>query len=497
MITESMIPMVIVPLTFLFVLLIILITKAPKAGAWVVGGLLLLAPVFLWRLAATGALAHAEAIPLVVVPVTFLFVLMVILLAKAPKVGATLLVALVAMVVLGLFFIPVFSFRHASYSPPVEEYTVARMRQQPGQGAESAAAVQQRIQSIQVWEKTLEDSVKQLPALVPVPPTPRVPAVASPIWAEGIEQELDADVYPSQLAAVRAAGVQLARSIPQLAPDANSLPRVVIYQETQEYSLVAELRDAIRRALPNVSCDIEAEKKSARRDDLGVMLAYSPAEWQTNPAPWARPGETGAISGQFHISLYAGRGNVHVPVRFIEKPWVDNFATFASTRPDQHFITARSNGTCTSEAEAHQQVLDDARDRIVDLLNESTRHGPFVLPQPQITITTTNILQGSFIIDTFAQSFDGSAGKIWRQAMLLDVSGSKLAKLLAQKVHESRQMRMSWARMGFSAIGVVVLIGAIYFFLNMATRGYYEWSLRIAGIVLAIVAVISILMVVR
>ena len=42
--------------------------------------------------------------------------------------------------------------------------------------------------------------------------------------------------------------------------------------------------------------------------------------------------------------------------------------------------------------------------------------------------------------------------------------------------------------MGLSAVGVIVLIGVIYFFLNMATMGYYEWSLRIAGVVLAIVA---------
>ena len=97
--SPSIIPMVIVPLTFLFVLLIILIAKAPKAGAWVVGGLLLLAPMFLWRFAAAGALAHPEAIPLFVVPVTFLFVLLVILLAKAPKVGVGLIVAIVVMVV--------------------------------------------------------------------------------------------------------------------------------------------------------------------------------------------------------------------------------------------------------------------------------------------------------------------------------------------------------------------------------------------------------------
>jgi Na+/melibiose symporter-like transporter len=65
------------------------------------------------------------------------------------------------------------------------------------------------------------------------------------------------------------------------------------------------------------------------------------------------------------------------------------------------------------------------------------------------------------------------------------------------KVHQSRETRMTWARMGLSSAGVLLLIGVIYFFLNMATRGYYEWSLRIAGLVLAIVAIVAILMIVQ
>jgi hypothetical protein len=100
-------------------------------------------------------------------------------------------------------------------------------------------------------------------------------------------------------------------------------------------------------------------------------------------------------------------------------------------------------------------------------------------------------------VDRFAQSLEGSVGKIWRQALLIDVSGPKLAQLAGQKAREFREVKMSWARMGLSVVGVVVLISVIYFFLNMATMGYYEWSLRIAGVVLAIVAVLSILMVVR
>ncbi len=488
--TESMIPIIIVPLTFLFVLLIILVAKAPKAGACVVGGLVLLAPIFLWRFAASGAFRNDEEvlIPLVVVPVTFLFVLMVILLAKAPKAGAALIVALVIMGLLGLFFVSTFHISHVPTAQVSLDSQGARATatQQWTEDAATRQAVAQEVDRV-IQHYSQEPPSAPEVAVVPVLPKPAAP---SPIWADGIEQELKADIYSSKLAAARAAGVQLAKSIPQLAPDANSLPHVIIYQETQEYSLIAELRDAIRRALPDISCDIEAEKKGIQPDDLGVMLAYSPGEWQTQPTPWAKPGETGAVSGQFHVNLSGRKGKIHVPVRFTEKPWVESFASFANARPDQHFIVARSLGTCTSEGEAHQQALDDARARLTEALGRRSR-----LPEP--AITTTDVLRGGFVVDQFAQSLDGSVGKIWREAMLIDVSGGKLAQLFAQKTNESRHMRESWARMGFSAIGVIVLIGTIYFFLNMATRGYYEWSLRIAGVVLAIVAVISILMVVR
>lgn len=134
MITESMIPIIIVPLTFLFVLLIILVVKTPRLGAWLVGSLVLPAPLVLWWLATTGAFRHDEGviIPLVVVPVTFLFVLMVIVLAKAPKAGAGLIVALVAMGVLGLFFV---GTRHVSYAPTSRGIPGTAKRRRDGQTA--------------------------------------------------------------------------------------------------------------------------------------------------------------------------------------------------------------------------------------------------------------------------------------------------------------------------------------------------------------------------
>jgi len=494
MITEQMIPMIIVPTTFLFVLLIILIAKAPKAGACVIGGLVLLAPILVWRLATEGALRHEQAIPLVVVPVTFLFVLMVILLAKAPKVGAGLIITLVVMGLVGLFLWPLASHRRAAIEShelsdgtfPVPQAATIQVEQSAADGGSTVATVQE-------FDRVFESDVQEPPSapessLALMPPRPAKPAMASPIWAEGIDSELEAEVYPSKLAAVRALGSRLDRSIRKLSPDANSPAKIVLFQEQNDRALVVELKNGIQRSLPDATCVIEAEPRNIQPDETGINIRFADTDMQ--PAPWAKSPETKAQSARVEINISAAGGHMAAGKRFVEKPWVEDFATFASTRPDQHFIVSRSLGTCTSEGEAHQQALDDARARLTEALGKRSR-----LPEP--AITATDVLRGGFVVDQFAQSLEGSVGKIWRQAMLIDVSGSKLTQLFNQKTHESRQMRMSWARMGFSAIGVIVLIGAIYFFLNMATMGYYEWSLRIAGVVLAIVAVISILMVVR
>jgi hypothetical protein len=47
--------------------------------------------------------------------------------------------------------------------------------------------------------------------------------------------------------------------------------------------------------------------------------------------------------------------------------------------------------------------------------------------------------------------------------------------------------------MFFSILGLLMLITVVYAFLNAATKGYYAWSLRIAGIVLALVVIIFLL----
>jgi hypothetical protein len=481
-------PIIAVTSTFLFVLLIILLTKAPKAGACVVSILLMTLPLAM-------LLGHWSwgplSIPVFSIWATFLFVLLIILLARQPRLGAVLIVMLVVMGLSVLIFWSLPRPRHVAsvevmhpYLP--EQMGAAVVRRKSSEDSATAEVVMREIGPGLKQYVQVPPSVPEPPVLPSVPPEP---AAVSPIWSDAIEEEFRADVYASKLAAARAGGAQLARSIRQLLADVNSPPRVVVFQGGHEYQLIAELRDSIRRALPEATVDIEADIRSPGSDELGVTLYDNPDERVTHG-----PGGTALRSGGLDIHLAGRNGKVHVPVRFTEKPWVENFGVFANARPEQHFIVTRSRETCTSEPEARQQALDDARARLTEALGarSGSKLGPAAPP-----ITPTDVLQGDFIVDQFAQSFHGTAGKIWREAMLLDVSAPKLTHLADLKLGQLHAQKMSWARMGLSALGAIVLIGVIYFFLNMATMGYYEWSLRIAGVILAIVAVIAILMIVQ
>jgi hypothetical protein len=134
------------------------------------------------------------------------------------------------------------------------------------------------------------------------------------------------------------------------------------------------------------------------------------------------------------------------------------------------------------------QAMEDARFQLAGLIDRVQS-----VPGAEVKMVGANDLkQIGLVLDTFVQSFDGSAGRIWRQAMLIDASPEKLASL-NDRVHAIVHVeRTSWARMIASALGVFAVIVVTYLFLNMATKGYYDWSLRIVGLILAIVGVIFI-----
>jgi hypothetical protein len=312
------------------------------------------------------------------------------------------------------------------------------------------------------------------------------------IWLPGIEDEFEANVYPSKLSTVRSLGLRIGEPIQHIF-GAQTLPaRIILFHGAHDHGLIDELRRAIAQALPETDLAIEPETVAVQTDEVGIRLDL--LKVQELPASWQKEPKSSMISGTYQASVLAADKQASIQTDFVEKPWVEDLADFLTTRRmDGRFIIAKSADSCITESEANRQALENASTKIAHWLDESSRRlsgipAPFARP-----VNSTDILEGDFILDRFVQSFKGTAGRIWRQAFLIDASAEKLTKLAHRKAVRTRARKMSWARMFFSIVGLLVLITVVYAFLNAATKGYYVWSLRIAGIILALITIIILL----
>ena len=476
----GILPMLIVPLSFLFVLLIILIAKAPKVGAWVVGGVVLLAPILFLRLGMAGALAHGEALPLFIVPGTFLFVLMIILLAKAPRAAAGVIVAVLVAILASLLFL----------APTYREVVQGEVREIPlaSGGHAPHGSVIEVIDGpgggVRIGQPVLPGNGQ---GSVDWQPVNRQPAVAAPIWSEGVENEYEADIYPSKLAAVRALGQRMRKPIEQVIADMNTATKIVLFLAESDGALAGPFKQAIAETLPEVPCSVLFGSRNIDFNEIGITLR-SDHGVDLGQSPDQQVKAT-VLANARHRDWEAT-----VRQSYIDKPWMEDFSSFASSNPLQQFIVSRSWETCTSPVEARNQALQDAAAKLQQRIGKK-----WIIPgvEEALTVGSREVEDGGLVVDLFLQSFDGVSGRFWRHAMLIDASPEKLAWLDARMSRMAQSTRMSWARMILSAVGVLVVIVASYLFLNMATRGYYIWSLRIAGTVLAIAGIVSIILVLR
>jgi hypothetical protein len=310
------------------------------------------------------------------------------------------------------------------------------------------------------------------------------------IWLPGIEDEFEADVYPSKLSAVRSLGLHIGEPVRQAFGE-TSPSGIILFQGAHDRGLLDEFGRAITRTFPDANWTIAPETVAVQPDEVGIRIDI--VKVQTHPAPWLSGSENEMTSGTIQASVLAGDKQASMKAEFVDKPWVEDFSGFLNTRPNSRFIIAKSAESCMTEAEANQQAVQNACSQVANMLGQNSprRDGiPISFARP---VNSTDILEGNFILDRFVQSFEGAAGKIWRQALLVDASAEKLKNLARRKAVIAQAMKKSFAGMFFSIIGLIVLITVVYVFLNAATKGYYAWSLRIAGVVFALVVIILLL----
>ena len=347
--------------------------------------------------------------------------------------------------------------------------------------------------------------VSHRPVVSPESSSARTEDTTAAIWLPGIEDEFEANVYPSKLSAVRSLGLRIIEPIRQVFGGQTSPGGIILFQGAHDRDIVEEFGKAIAQAIPHTKWSIEPETVAVQTDEVGIRLDIMKV--QTHPAPWLsevkrassplKHGQDGRAtkmtSGTIHASVLAADKRASIKADFVEKPWVEDFSGFLNTKPNSRFIIAKSADSCMTQAEANRQAVENACAQVTKMLDQVSRRlskipVPFTLP-----VNSDDILKGDFIIDRFVQSFKGTAGRIWRQALLIDASAEKLTELARRKAVMARARKMTWARMSLSIVGLLVLITVVYAFLNAATKGYYVWSLRVAGIVLALITIILLL----
>ncbi len=322
------------------------------------------------------------------------------------------------------------------------------------------------------------------------------PVDATPaIWSEGLEDRFIADIYPSKESAARALGRQLPEFFssvlpvisknaqPDSASDKPARPTVI-----QIYSIAADellptdtlhaLADGIRQANENLKVLVETTPPAKRIEQTvpaAITIRVSCSIRNTSNVLSSR-----WQSGMISIEISGRAGQISRSIDFTEKPWVENYSDFVNQFPQRNWAIVRSQEACTSSTQATQQA-----DRAVQQYITQKMRDQGILQQ--------NEPLNLFVQDRFVQSLDGSAGRIWREAVLLEISPEKLQKL-NKTVYQKRIKRSSYlAKKLFSAAGLLVLICLVYLFLNAATKGYYVWSLRIAAVVIGAAIIIFLL----
>ncbi|OHB76030.1 MAG: hypothetical protein A2Z25_22060 [Planctomycetes bacterium RBG_16_55_9] len=320
---------------------------------------------------------------------------------------------------------------------------------------------------------------------------PRPEETSAAIWLPGIEDEFEANVYPSKLSAVRSLGLRIGQAVRLVFDEQKSPSRFVLFQGAHERSLIEEFGHAVNRAFPNVQCSIEPETAGVQPDEIGIRLDLT--NIQTHPAPWMKESDSVVTNGTVQANVMAADKHASIKADFTEKPWVEDFSAFLNAKPNRQFLVVKSTDSCMTESEANRQTLDGACVQVAEMLSRVSHRRPGVRTPLATRVDTDDILKSDLILDRFVQNFKGSAGKIWRQALLIDTSPAKIEQLAHRKAVTAQAMKKIWVRMFASVFGTLFLITVVYAFLNAATKGYYVWSLRVAGLVLAVVVIILLL----
>lgn len=355
---------------------------------------------------------------------------------------------------------------------------VAREQERAAQRGSQARAMEQMAQKMREQASAMSSSTApiqaDLPAEAPESPVPK-PAQPQPLLAD----HFDPDVYQSEGAAIRGLTNQMA-SLLDTVTAAGQDPRNIVIKGKISQPVLSEMMNALRKIHP--SANIYWSRTPTRVDGQTIIL-YACRE--TDPAE--QPADTAESTQTLRMDATGSEGKISRSARFLDKPWVDDFAIFASRNGQRVWIKALSRSPAVTAGEAEQQAIDDAvsqlEPRVRDRARLDGRDAISWMLQRQIRAA----LQDSGMIrDRFVQRFERPYGELWQVALLIDASSKRIGSLAEKCDRVLAVQQRTYRQTALSVAGVIALVCVVYVFLNSVTRGYFVWSLRAGA--LAIIA---------
>ncbi len=304
------------------------------------------------------------------------------------------------------------------------------------------------------------------------------------------------EVYPSRAEAARALGGRWARAA-SASPEEGAAVTVRIRCDSPD--LFRAFSEGLVLANPNarpVHAATADREEKPRPGEVRVSLASAPSRNFV-----AGGGERAGFprdAGVLTLTADAGDGggddapSSPLSARFVEKPWLSDFAGFVAGRPGGRWVVGRTHPLrpAATAADAARDARASAAEEIFRLVQDRVpaqvgRDGRRLRGAVEAVLVGGDRL----VVDRFPQTFERGYGTLYREAVLIDASDAKLAPLVDGIVRSARAQREARHGTIFSAAAVLLVTYALYCFANAFTRGYFTWSLRTAAAVVAAGAV--------
>ena len=329
------------------------------------------------------------------------------------------------------------------------------------------------------------------------------------------ELPFEPDVYASQASAVRGAARSVARQYEQRITSADQRPRTV--RANGRPGVNGRMHDEARTARSGSSGQLMADAADEVARVLGATHLEVPtslAAMATQPAQSTDPQAVeltievvhamatdidAALQGVLRATLAGPRGSFSGEAAFVDKRWSEDFESWRVQQDRTDWVKGLSDSLCVTVDEARAQAMADAARQVVDVViahGESRYKDTFAVHTRRDSLSSWLgevvprwLEMGQLQSDSFVQTYDRPYGTLYSCAMRVHVTPEKADTLLDAYFSYDRGLRASWVQAILSAVGLLVLIGVVYLFLDSATRGYYVWSVRIAAVMMAAVGV--------